>query len=439
MSLRYLVTFGVVLAGAAVAPGLAIGGEEETAGRVNADVVRLRAGPGTRYTIVGKVRLGARIAVLGEKEGWYMTPFPAGRWCWIAKRYIRVTGKAMAGGKPGMVTANNVRIRAAGDLRSVIVAVRNAGDKVNIVGEAGDWYKVSPPEEARAWIYREYVDLLEEDRTPKIEVLKSGDDSGGDEILEAAGATDDVDDTPLGETGGVQGVGKPGEQGLRTTKPPVRAGDAPPIGGGTVKPEEVPAAQKPAEGGDIPGVNLAGMSTREKLATAEGIYRGALEKNDSAGLVTAGMIFARLANDYFADNDTRTVARVRLRAVVVKLPPSDQRKLIAFERQALRDELAAIRKHYEKELDELTIPPRRRRYTAIGVIEEVPKVRGRPGDYRLIVGKLPYHYLRSRRVDLGSYAGKKVGILGNFDPAPTGASYRVLDVVVVEPLPELEE
>ena len=418
MSLRSARTFVAVLAAAmaaAVVAAAPVPAAEpgELAGKVNADVVRLRAGPGTQYTIVGRVALGQKMAVLGEKEGWYMVPFPADRWCWITKRYVRKLAKTSGGAIPGVVSANEVRIRAAGDLRSKIVAVRNAGDKVSVIGEVGDWYKIVPPREARAWIYKEYVDILEGKEAPKIE---DKPEPPAALVGPPSPVTDDVSDEPLGKTGGVGGLGERPAEGYRTRAEP---------------PEP--------KGSEIPGVDLAGMSAKERLATAQGIFQAGCEEKNSDRMVTAGMIFASLANDYFTDNATRSAARERLRAVVVELPQAEQRKIIAFESKALKAQVQRIRSHYNEELSAIEVPVKRRKYTAIGVVEAMPRARRRPGDYRLVVGVVPYYYLRSRRIDLRPYVGKTVGIVGRIEPAPIGWTSRVLTVSVIEALPELEE
>lgn len=58
----------------------------------------------------------------------------------------------------GEVTGNDVYVRSGPSTNHYPVAKLNAGDRVTIVSETGEWYEIVPPDSAFSWISAEYVD-----------------------------------------------------------------------------------------------------------------------------------------------------------------------------------------------------------------------------------------------------------------------------------------
>ncbi len=61
---------------------------EKGMGIVNADRVNFRAGPGTKYSILGQVSKPEELHVLGERDGWYRIVPPKGTTGWIHSSQI---------------------------------------------------------------------------------------------------------------------------------------------------------------------------------------------------------------------------------------------------------------------------------------------------------------------------------------------------------------
>lgn len=57
----------------------------------------------------------------------------------------------------GKVKGNKVRVRLKPDIDSQIIREVNKGDLFDIVGEEGDFYAISPPSDAKAYVFRPYV------------------------------------------------------------------------------------------------------------------------------------------------------------------------------------------------------------------------------------------------------------------------------------------
>ncbi len=124
-------------------------------GVVTGDSVYIRSGPDTNYYPIAKLNTGAKVAVVDQEYGWYKITPPQGSFSWVSKRYVESTGS-----KAGRITGSRVNIRAGSPLSSRNFAVQmqaEKGTEVQIVGQQGQWYKISPPEGAYLWISARYV------------------------------------------------------------------------------------------------------------------------------------------------------------------------------------------------------------------------------------------------------------------------------------------
>ncbi|MDO8603029.1 MAG: SH3 domain-containing protein [Candidatus Omnitrophota bacterium] len=62
--------------------------DEKGVGIINANNVNLRAGAGTRYSIIGQVSKPEKISILSEEAGWYKIEAPYGTAGWILSSQI---------------------------------------------------------------------------------------------------------------------------------------------------------------------------------------------------------------------------------------------------------------------------------------------------------------------------------------------------------------
>lgn len=62
----------------------------------------------------------------------------------------------------GEVAGNNVYVRSGPSLNHYPVCKLNAGDRVTILGEQGEWYEIAPPDETFSWISAQYVDSVDD-------------------------------------------------------------------------------------------------------------------------------------------------------------------------------------------------------------------------------------------------------------------------------------
>ncbi len=117
--------------------------------------VNVRSGPGQAYYSCLLLSAPATVQVAGETSGWLKIVPPQGAFSLVSKKYIKADGAS------GTITGTNVVVRAGSDLTpnrmDQIQTRANMGEKVTIMGEVGDFYKIAPPQGAYLYISAEFV------------------------------------------------------------------------------------------------------------------------------------------------------------------------------------------------------------------------------------------------------------------------------------------
>lgn len=135
-------------------------------GVLTGDNVRVRKGPSTNHRILCQLRKDSKVKVLASKDDWYEIEMPSRVILWINKTYVNEVKQGAQ--LKGDITGSNVNVRASARKKGPseeVVGQVNKGDKVNIVGSKGNWYKISPPKGFTAYISEKYVKVEAEPRT----------------------------------------------------------------------------------------------------------------------------------------------------------------------------------------------------------------------------------------------------------------------------------
>lgn len=119
-------------------------------GQVSAGQVNVRTGPSTDYGILVTLSGGDYIHAYARQGSWLEIDWPDASPAWISKSFVDTDGT---------VTGDRVRIRARGTLQAPVLREAQRGERVRVLGEAGDWFKIAPPEGARAYIHAKYTVL----------------------------------------------------------------------------------------------------------------------------------------------------------------------------------------------------------------------------------------------------------------------------------------
>jgi len=145
-------------------------GEAGWVGVLTGTNVYVRSGPGEQAYPCTKLSTPDEVTVVGRTDGWLRIVAPKGCFSVIGKAYVQPDQS----GTKGTLTGDNVWVRAGGDLRtSNFIGVQrqmSKGDTVQIIGEAGEFYKIVPPDGAYFYISQRYVRRPGEQPTPEMEL-----------------------------------------------------------------------------------------------------------------------------------------------------------------------------------------------------------------------------------------------------------------------------
>ncbi|MCC7407674.1 MAG: hypothetical protein IT442_06355 [Phycisphaeraceae bacterium] len=122
-------------------------------GIVTEDNVKARAGAAAAFYAVGDVPRGALVQVVNVISGWSVVQPPTGVTSYISKAYVEARGD----GKSGVVTTDEAWVKVAGidkpaHLSYQTHAYLSKAQTVNILGEEGDFYRITPPENAHVFL-----------------------------------------------------------------------------------------------------------------------------------------------------------------------------------------------------------------------------------------------------------------------------------------------
>lgn len=188
--------------------------------------VNIRSGAGTTYYVVTKLNPGDIVTVHDNVFGWLKVTPPEGVYSYIAKQYVKVDDA----GKTGTLTGNRVSVRAPSKVgKSYKVQLYlSTGDKVTILGEKDEYYKIVPPDDVRLFVKATLVKKA----TPE-DIAKAAAKNA------AQNATDATDNTKTPD--------KPEPKETDSTKKPADTSTTDKPADTTDKPADTSTTDKPAD------------------------------------------------------------------------------------------------------------------------------------------------------------------------------------------------
>ncbi len=127
-------------------------------GRIKADDVNVRAGYNQNFESLTKLNRDDVVFVAGELYGWYQISLPKISQCYLSKQYIELHPDDSS----GISKVDNLNVRARASLNSSIVGQLHKGEKVMLLDELEDWYKIEPTDSCFGWVSAKYVDKHKE-------------------------------------------------------------------------------------------------------------------------------------------------------------------------------------------------------------------------------------------------------------------------------------
>ena len=124
---------------------------------VKADTVNVRLGPGLAYSIMGQVKSGNELSIIGAKNSWYQVRLAGNKIGWVASWLVDQSEAATSQAKVATVD-QPVNVREYASQNAKQLGSLNAGDSVKVVYQEGAWTQIAYNTTA-AWITSSSVQL----------------------------------------------------------------------------------------------------------------------------------------------------------------------------------------------------------------------------------------------------------------------------------------
>ncbi|ARZ65528.1 mannosyl-glycoprotein endo-beta-N-acetylglucosamidase [Bacillus thuringiensis] len=128
-------------------------------GTINATSLRVRSAANTSSTILGTLKNGEKVTVLGKANGWAKISYQ-GKEGYVSLEFVKIDGNTEEIKKPeqpktsdatikngtqevGTINATSLRVRSAANTSSSILGNLKNGEKVTVLGKANGWAKIS--------------------------------------------------------------------------------------------------------------------------------------------------------------------------------------------------------------------------------------------------------------------------------------------------------
>ena len=343
-------------------------------GVINSGNVNVRSGPGDNYYATNKIDKGQTVTVVGARFDWLKVKPPADSFSYVAKAYITRGGD----GTTGTVDKPDLRVRAGSTLNAMKTTVQTTlqqGDKVTILGEADEYYKIAPPQGVYLYVSKQFVD--------PVKSVETAPDTSKVVIAPATRPSD-----PAPSVTPDQPVAK-----AAATTQPVQDSTAV---------AAAPAATQPAAD--------ASQVAFDKLEN-DFVEMSKLPLDQQA-LDTSRTGYEALINSDLPESLKRTVD---IRIATIKLRQQSKDEFVALKKQ--QEDAAAKQmalKAEQQELEERMKANQVKLYTAVGTLRASSLQQGGLILYRLTDPANGHTtvYIRSNDVKLGAMVGQFIGVEG---------------------------
>ena len=132
---------------------------------ITGEDVYVRSGPGTNFYHCGKLKTGDKVKVVGKQFSWSRIVPPAGSFSWISMQYVTIDATDP---KVGTVSGDNVRVYAGSDYVKPLYSTTlqgklSKGEKIKLLGEQmDDYYKIAAPPFAYLWVSTNFTKAIPE-------------------------------------------------------------------------------------------------------------------------------------------------------------------------------------------------------------------------------------------------------------------------------------
>ena len=133
--------------------------ESSRYGKIIGDGINVRGDATVSSVILGNLKTGNIVKIVGERYSWYKVVLPESFECFVSSEYIKSTGN-----RRGIVTANSLNVRQAPSLNALKVGRISEGGTVLIEKAGTEWTAISCFPYAYGWVHKGFVKLLSSNR-----------------------------------------------------------------------------------------------------------------------------------------------------------------------------------------------------------------------------------------------------------------------------------
>ncbi|HEY7086683.1 MAG TPA: SH3 domain-containing protein [Tepidisphaeraceae bacterium] len=370
-------------------------------GLINANAVFVRSGPSENDYATAKVDKGAQVTVVGERFNWLKIVPPEGSFCYVGKAWVNRAGNGSIG---QVINPLNVRIGSdLNQLKTKIGTKLEPGQKVEIIGEQDEYFKIKPPAGVYLYVSKQFVDPV-----AQAQANPPGNSNNDSNVLNTS--------TP-------RSVAEAGS--INTGGPATAPSDATVPGNQTA---EGPTSQPVASALDQQQPNDVAPSTQPAATSAEAVFeqlqaqyaevsKKPLEEQPAEELLDG---YKKLAASNDLPESLRRIcdfkAGVLSNRVELKKELAGHKQIV----ESLKEKQAAL-KGEQKDLEELVKKTKVDIYTGVGTLRTSSLQQGQQTLYRLTDpanGRTVVYVRNSEDNKLGQLIGQFIGVRGEVTTDP---------------------
>ncbi|MED4016401.1 SH3 domain-containing protein [Sutcliffiella cohnii] len=130
-------------------------------GEVTATSLNVRSEPSSQGKVVGSVKKGQQITVLGQQGSWYKIQH-SNQQAWVSSEYVKTTSTPSSNSSSqktnAVVTASSLNVRSEGSLNGKVVGSLTRGANVTIVNEQNSWAEIEYSGGKKGWVAGWYLE-----------------------------------------------------------------------------------------------------------------------------------------------------------------------------------------------------------------------------------------------------------------------------------------
>ena len=128
-------------------------------GTVTADVLNVRSGPSTSYSITTKLYKGNKVEILETSNGWHKIKTSNGTTGWVSASYISILqGSNSQSSYKATVNATSLNVRSGASTSYSVITKLPKGTVVDVIESASNgWKKIKTSNGTTGWVSGQYL------------------------------------------------------------------------------------------------------------------------------------------------------------------------------------------------------------------------------------------------------------------------------------------